>query len=257
LLILSSIISVPMPLLGGFVLIIAFLYASVGFGGASGYLAVMSLFEIPASIAASTALSLNVVVAGTAFVNYSRKGHLRPRLLWPFVLTSIPAAFLGGTFHLEQLTYQILLNTILFYLGLRLLFAKDQGLSRKPLKIPSWSLALISGVSLGLLSGMLGIGGGVFLSPLILLAGWGDTKQAAASSAGFILLNSISGLAGRASSGTLEYGSLGGILLLLGLVGGLAGSYLGVHYLSHQAIRRILGLVMLIAVVWFLIGWLR
>jgi len=242
--------------LGGLVFSIAFLYASVGFGGASGYLAVMSLFEVPAPIAASTALSLNVVVAGAAFANYARHGHLRQRLLWPFVFTSIPAAFLGGTLNIGQLTYQILLNAVLFYLGLRLLFADNQGPSGRPLKTPSWSLALTSGVILGLLSGMLGIGGGIFLSPLILLAGWGDTKQAAASSAGFILLNSVGGLAGRAWSGTLQYGPLGGILILLGLAGGLAGSYLGVRYLSRQTIRRILGVVMLIAVAWFLVGWL-
>lgn len=245
-----------MPLLGGLVLGIAFLYASVGFGGASGYLAVMSLFNIPGSIAASTALSLNVVVAGVAFINYARHGHLRQRLLWPFVLTSIPAAFIGGTLKIGQLTYQILLNVILLYLGLRLLFANNPENPKRLPEIPSWPLALTSGVIIGLLSGMLGIGGGIILSPLILMSGWGDIKQAAASSAGFILFNSMSGLAGRAWSGTLQYGTLGGTLILIGLAGGLGGSYLGVRYLSHQTIRRILGMVMLFAVAWFLVGWL-
>src|SRR3972149_5891307 len=170
----------PLPVLAGLVLCIAFLYASVGFGGASGYLAVMSLFAIPPAIAASTALSLNVVVAGVAFVNFTRHGHLQPGLLWPFVLTSLPAAFLGGAIRLDQFSYQLLLNTVLLYLGLRLLFANSPTPAVQRQKAPSWPLALASGALLGLLSGMLGIGGGIFLSPLILLAGWGAAKQAAA-----------------------------------------------------------------------------
>lgn len=246
----------PEALLGGLVIGVAFLYASVGFGGGSGYLAVMSLFDIPARIAASTALSLNVIVAGVAFINYERHGHFRARLLWPFALASIPAAFVGGVLPLGQLAYQLLLNAVLLYVALRLLLTNDASLFRRPVQAPSWPVALASGAVLGLLSGMLGIGGGIFLSPLIVLAGWGEPKQAAASSAGFILLNSLSGLAGRALGGGLEFGSSGVLLLVLGAAGGLAGSFLGARYLSGRAVRRLLGVILLVAVARFLWSWL-
>ncbi|OGO33693.1 MAG: hypothetical protein A2Z16_04735 [Chloroflexi bacterium RBG_16_54_18] len=238
--------------MAGLVLFIAFLYASVGFGGGSGYLAVMSFFDIAAPIAASTALVLNIAVSGVAFINYTRHGHLRTQLLWPFVIGSIPAAFLGGILPLGQLAYQVLLNSVLLYMGLLLLFVNNKKSEERPVKPPSWPLAFIAGIVLGMLSGMLGIGGGIFLSPLILVAGWGMPKQAAASAAGFILLNSISGLAGRASGGTLIFGSFGGVLVVLGILGGLAGSLLGVRYLSGRAIRRLLGIVLLTAVARFL-----
>jgi uncharacterized protein len=244
------------PILAFLVLVIAFLYASVGFGGATGYLAVMSLFDIPANMAASTALTLNVIVAGIGFANFSRYGHLQRRLLWPFVITSIPAAFLGGTFQLNQVAYQMLLNVVLFYVAMRLIFSKSKARSEETVTPPPWPIALVVGALLGLISGMLGVGGGIFLSPLILLAGWGTPKQAAASAAGFILLNSLSGLGGRAWSGTLDLGSFGPVFILLGVAGGLSGSYMGAKYLSGRAIRTLLGFILLIAVSRFILVWL-
>jgi uncharacterized protein len=249
-------ISTSLPLLAGLVLLIAFLYASVGFGGATGYLAVMSLFGIPSTIAASTALSLNVIVSGIAFVNYTRYGHLQINLLWPFLITSIPAAFIGGTLQVGQVAYQVLLNLVLLYVALRMLLGNSNKSYNQYANPPIWTLAILVGAVLGLLSGILGVGGGVFLAPIILLAGWGSPKHAAASSAGFIFLNSIAGLTGRAWGGTLQFGEFGPLLIVLGIVGGIAGSYLGARYLPGQVIRRLLGLVLLIAVTRFLIAWL-
>jgi uncharacterized protein len=246
----------PTSLLGVLVFVVAFLYASVGFGGGSGYLAVMSFYDIHAQITASTALSLNVVVAGVALVNFSRRGHLQPRLLWPFVMTSIPFAFIGGTIPLHQDTYQVLLNVVLTFVALRLLFSRSNETVGHLPQIPSSPLALFTGALLGLLSGMLGVGGGIFLSPVILLSGWGTPQQAAASSAGFILLNSISGLLGRAAGGTLQFGQYGGLLLFLGILGGLAGSFVGARYLSGVVIRQLLGILLLVAVARFLLAWL-
>src|SRR3990172_4316776 len=156
---------VPTSLLGGLVFLVAFLYASVGFGGGSGYLAVLSLYDIPAEITASTALSLNVVVAGVALINFSRLVHLEPRLLWPFVVTSIPFAFLGGLIPLRQDTYRVLLNVVLSVVALRLLFSRSNEAAGHLTRFPSWPLALFTGALLGLVSGMLGVGGGIVLSP--------------------------------------------------------------------------------------------
>lgn len=244
------------PILAVLVFLVAFLYASVGFGGASGYLAVMSFFDIPATIAASTALSLNTIVSGIAFINYTRYGYLQFKLLWPFLVASIPAAFIGGTLQVGQFFYQALLTLVLLYVALLLLIGNPHPVSNQSLNSPSWPVMLVVGVILGLLSGLLGVGGGIFLSPLILLAGWGLPKHAAASSAGFILFNSMAGLAGRAWGGTLQFADFGVTLVTLGIIGGLAGSYLGVRFYSGQVIRRLLGIVLLIAVARFLYLWL-
>ena len=244
------------PHMVGLVFLVAFLYASVGFGGASGYLAVMSFFDIPAAIAASTALSLNVIVSGIAFFNYTRFGHLQVKLLWPFLIGSIPAAFIGGTLQVSQIIYQILLNLVLLFVALRLLWGNSRNTLEGGVTPPSWIVALLSGVILGLLSGVLGVGGGIFLSPLILITGWGLPKHAAASSSGFIFTNSIAALAGRAWGGTLHFGEFGPILIVFGIMGGLAGSYLGARFYSGQMIHRLLGVILLIAVARFLFVWL-
>src|SRR5512143_2564291 len=152
-----------MPLLFVFVPLIAFLYASVGFGGATGYLAVMTLFGIDPQVMASTALMLNVIVAGISFTTYYRAGYLRPALLLPFIITSIPAAFIGGSFRLSDRTYAIILYAVLSFVAIRLLFFSRKRDDDQPLQpVPLWP-ALVIGALIGLLSGMVGIGGGIFL----------------------------------------------------------------------------------------------
>ena len=246
----------PPTLLSILVAIIAFLYSSVGFGGATGYLAVMSQFDIEPNLMATTALLLNVVVAGIAFFNYRRAGHVEKRLLTSFPLSSIPAAFLGGYFKLSEDLYFILLYIILTYVMVRMLFAgkANQTASEKTQPPPIW-LALCSGVAIGLLSGMIGIGGGIILSPLIILMHWGTPKEAAATAAIFIFLNSLSGLLGRTLGGNFMFGQLGAWLLPIGVVGALAGSYFGARHFSTSWGRRVLGVVLLIAVVKFWAGY--
>lgn len=236
------------------VFIIAALYSSAGFGGASGYLIAMNFFGIPANVMSSTALVLNIFVSSISFANYARAGHFRPRLLIPFLITSIPAAFIGGTLKLSEQAYTALLYVVLTYLAVRMILfptstEKTAWISRP---IPLW-LALLSGAMIGLLSGMIGIGGGIFLSPLILLMQWGDSKQAAASAGGFIAVNSVSGLIGRFINGTFALGEFGIPLLVVGLLGALIGSQLGALKFSGASIRRTLGVILCIAVIifWF------
>jgi len=231
---------------------IAFLYASVGFGGATGYLAVMSQFGIEPNLMATTSLILNVVVAGIAFINYARAGHTKKRLLLTFPLASVPAAFLGGYFKLNEDLYFALLYGLLTFVMFRMLFARngeaDQGTDLR--LCPPW-LALLTGTVIGLLSGMIGIGGGIILSPLIILMRWGTPKQASSTAAGFIFVNSLSGLLGRYIGGNLMLGVLGVWFLPLGIIGALMGSYFGARKFSGLWTRRLLGLVLLIAVVRF------
>lgn len=242
------------PILFLLVFVVAVLYSSAGFGGASGYLLAMSFFDIPANVMSSTALVLNIFVSTVSFTNYFRAGHFRPKLLLPFLITSIPAAFLGGTFKLSDQTYSILLYMVLTYLALRMTFfpVLSDKADWTPRPVPLFA-ALISGAVIGFLSGMIGIGGGIFLSPLIILLGWGNSKQAAASAGAFIAINSVSGLVGRFSNGTFSLGEFGIPLLAIGLLGALIGSQLGAVRFSGAGVRRALGIILCIAVgvFWF------
>lgn len=236
------------PLLYLQVFFIAILYSSAGFGGASGYLLAMSFFDIPASVMSSTALTLNICVSSISFANYFRARHFRLHLLMPFLITSIPAAFIGGTFRLSAQTYTTLLYIVLTYLALRMTFfpvisEKENWVARP---IPLWA-SLCSGAIIGLLSGMIGIGGGIFLSPLIILLGWGSSKQAAASAGAFIAINSLSGLVGRFANGTFDLGEFGLPLLVVGLIGALIGGQLGTVKFSGANVRRVLGIILMIA----------
>jgi uncharacterized membrane protein YfcA len=236
-------------LLSILVFIIATLYASAGFGGASGYLTAMSFFRIPVNVMASTALVLNILVSSISFTNYTRAGHLKPKLLTPFLITSIPAAFIGGYLKISEQTYITLLYLVLTYLAVRMLFFRTpaEAVDWESRPISLWA-ALLTGAVIGLLSGMLGMGGGIFLSPLILLMQWGTSKQAAASAGGFIAINSVSGLVGRILGGTLQFGQFGLWLLPAGLLGALIGSQLGAIKFSGAGVRRALGIILTIAV---------
>ncbi len=227
---------------------IAFLYASVGFGGATGYLAVMSLFDIPIRVMASTALILNLFVSSVSFFNYYRAGHFRFDLLWPFLVTSVPAAFLGGYLRLHDQVYYILLYAVLTFVMVRMLFfskPQDEEVPLRPLRLP---VGMTAGALIGLLSGMVGIGGGIFLSPLIILTRWGRVKQASAVAAVFIFVNSASGLIGRALGGNLVLDNLGLALLPAGILAAFGGAYLGANKFSGVAVRRLLGLVLAFAI---------
>lgn len=228
--------------------IIAFLYASVGFGGATGYLAAMSLFGIPPQEMSSTALVLNILVASISFSSFYRAGHLRRDLLLPFILTSVPAAFLGGYFKITDEIYSILLYTVLTFVAIRLLLFSRQQDDSQPLRPVPLTLALLIGFGIGILSGMVGIGGGIFLSPIIIFARWGTSKQASAVAAAFIALNSISGLIGRVAGGTFVLNAFGLSLIPVGLLGALAGSYWGAVRFNGLSLRRALGAVMAFAV---------
>ncbi|MBI2935880.1 MAG: sulfite exporter TauE/SafE family protein [Chloroflexi bacterium] len=225
------------------ILMVAFLYASVGHGGASGYLAVMSLATFIPQEMATTALLLNLLVAGLATLAYWRAGHLAFRLPLSFAITSVPAAFVGGRLHISPAIYGFLLTVVLVFAAARLLFSAPSSLQTR--RMPRGSAPLL-GAGIGLLSGIVGVGGGIFLSPLLLLFRWADTKQTAAASAIFILVNSLSGLLGRYSAGVLDPGPF---LLLLApaVLGGILGSELGARRFSGLTLRRVLALALLVA----------
>lgn len=202
---------------------IAFLYSCVGHGGASGYLAIMVLFSFPTETMKQTALILNIFVAGVAFYQYYKAGHFNFNLFIWFALGSIPAAFLGGSILLEPSFYKKILGILLMIAILRIIFkTKNSHQIQEVNKI----YAVGFGLLIGLFSGLIGIGGGILLTPLLLLLRWGNIKEVAAVSALFIFVNSVAALLGQLSLG-IDFSLLTLPMIVAVLIGGTIGSYYG------------------------------
>lgn len=233
------------PLLLVLLPIVAFLYASVGHGGASGYLALMSLFSFPITFIQPTALILNILVSAVSFYFYYREHNFKWKLFYPFAFASIPFSFFGGFLTVDSTVYKIILATLLLFAVLRLLglFGKEK---TKPNEI-NIPFALLIGAIIGFLSGLIGIGGGIVLSPVLLLLGWANMKQTAAVSALFILVNSISGMLGFLTKGG-EIPSSSGVLIGIVFVGGFFGAYYGSKKFNTKILRNVLAAVLGIAI---------
>ncbi|MBI2273106.1 MAG: sulfite exporter TauE/SafE family protein [Chitinophagaceae bacterium] len=230
-------------ILYGLFFLVAFLYASVGHGGASGYLALMALLGFSASVMKPTALLLNVMVSLIAFISFYRARHFRSQLLWPLIAASIPFAYLGSVLPVSEVLYKQILGVVLLLSIIRIVWES----SEKPLSpAPKWYVLFGIGAGIGLVSGMIGMGGGILLSPLLLLMGWSTQKQTAAISAIFIFLNSMAGIAGQLQTGF----NLGPqILAIIGFVlaGGWLGAYIGAEKLRAKNMKYILALVLVLA----------
>ena len=225
------------------ILLIAFLYSSVGHAGASGYIAVMALCALPVEQIRPLTLSLNIAVAIIGGWNFIRAGHFSAKLLWPLAATSIPLAFLGGYLKLPNHLLHFLLGLVLWGSALRFLFRpKEETAFYKP----NPASLLATGGVLGLLAGLTGTGGGIFLTPWMLWRKWAPTKTVAGVSVIFILLNSLSGLAGNLAS-VRTFPNVGWALLGAAMVGGWVGSRWGSRHYSPLWIQRLLAGVLLIA----------
>ncbi len=224
--------------------IVSFLYSSVGHGGASGYLALMALFSFAPESMKPTALLLNIFVAGISFYYYYKAGYFNKKLFIPFAIASIPLAYLGGTLEVEASVYKKILAVLLIFAILKMLnvFGKEKDTIKQ---VKLWQGLLVGGI-IGFFSGLIGIGGGIILTPIILLLHWGKMKEAAAVSALFIWVNSAAGLIGQVSSGvTIEKESF--LLVLIALIGGVLGGYYGSKRINNQRLRYILAFVLIIA----------
>lgn len=227
------------------ILLAALLYSSVGHGGASGYLAAMALFGTPPEVMRPTALSLNVLVATIATVRYARAGATSWHLFWPLALTSIPFAFLGGFIELSGGFYKPLVGVVLLYAAWKSFRTARQtpaAVRPRPPKL----LLFACGAGIGFLSGLTGVGGGIFLSPLLLFFRWADMRMIAGIAASFILVNSIAGLLGVMTVAPALPAALP-FWALAAVVGGLVGAELGSRRLGSPTIQRLLSLVLLVA----------
>lgn len=230
--------------LAALILAAALLYSSVGHGGASGYLAAMALFGVAPAVMKPTALALNVMVSLIATVRFYRVGAFSWQLFLPLIAASVPMAYLGGILTLPAEYYRPVVGLVLLYAAWRFFVTArkaDYELAR-----PSLPVLFGTGAALGLLSGLTGVGGGIFLSPLLLFLRWAPLKTISGISAAFILANSLAGLAGVMSKGAVLPSALP-LWGLAAVIGGLVGAEYGSRRLGNSMIQKLLAAVLVIA----------
>ena len=223
----------------------AALYASVGHGGASSYLAIMGLFSLAPDVMKPTALALNILVASLATFKFYRVGLFSWRLFWPFAVASIPAAFVGGAVMLPARSYKIVVGVVLLYAAVWMFRSAMRPISKETHPPPPWA-ALLAGLAIGFLSGLTGVGGGIFLSPLLLSMGWAETRATSGVAAPFILVNSIAGLLGHIASVSQLPPNVP-VWGAAALIGGWIGASYGSKRAPVPVLRQLLSLVLVVA----------
>jgi hypothetical protein len=222
----------------------AALYSSVGHGGASSYLAIMGLFSMAPAVMKPTALTLNILVALVATVKFYRAGLFRWDLFWPFAMVSIPAAFIGGAITLPGRVYLTIVGAVLILAAFWMFrSARATNVPARPLPLFG---AIGAGLAIGFLSGLTGVGGGIFLSPLLLYMGWAETRAAAGVAAPFILVNSIAGLLGHLST-VVQLPPAIPLWAAAALIGGWIGASYGSKHAPPPTLRRLLAVVLVVA----------
>ncbi len=230
--------------------LIALVYSMVGLGGGSSYIAILALFDFPYRLIPIVALVCNVIVVSSGAFNYYKRGHFKWSLFWPFAISSVPMAFIGGLIPIGKEVFLFLLAICLLFVSLRLIFLKEQEIEKVTTSLKRWKAILIGAV-LGLLAGITGIGGGIYLSPLLLHFRWALPKQVAAVSAFFILINSLSGIAGQLIKNAYFFSLFShwtlSFLFLAVCLGGQIGSRIGASPLiSQQTVRKVTALLVLV-----------
>jgi uncharacterized membrane protein YfcA len=224
--------------------LVAFLYSSVGHGGASGYLALMAIWGIAPEVMKPTALLLNLFVSLTSFIQFFRGGHFRWKLFLPFAIASVPMAFVGGMITVDADIYKKILGILLLVPIVRFLFFRNIHVSE--IRKSDLIISLLIGAAIGFLSGLIGIGGGILLSPALLLLKWADMKQTAAISALFIFVNSLSGLAGQITKG-IQFTPDMYVYVAVAFAGGLLGAYFGSLRFKPAMLKYLLAIVLIVA----------
>ncbi|MEW6714657.1 MAG: sulfite exporter TauE/SafE family protein [Nitrospirota bacterium] len=225
---------------------IAVLYSTVGHAGASGYLATMALLSFPPDVMKPTALALNILVALVTSIRFYTAGHFSWRLFWPFAVTSIPLAYLGGGLTVASGIYKSLVGIALLFAAAHLLMRYRESGSDNNIRLPGIIISALVGGFIGFVSGLTGVGGGIFLSPVLVIAGWAELRQTSSIAAVFILVNSVSGLAGHLQKG----GTLPDNFPIWGVVvlaGGFIGASLGATRINNPVLRVLLGIVLILA----------
>ena len=241
-------LSIPVYILAGMFFVVAFAYSSIGLGGGSSYTALMAIFGVGFLAIPTISLTLNLFVTSIGSFNFIRKKHARARLIMPFFISSIPMSYIGGSLKLpKDIFYWILFITLIF-VALRIYVWEKTSLKLNIGNIQQIILSLIAGSVLGLMAGIVGIGGGIYLVPLIIILGLGTEKEAAACGAIFIWLNSLSGLMARLQHNPINIAGLIPFIIAV-LLGGMFGSYMGSSKFKPKTMQKLLGGIIIIAIV--------
>ena len=237
----SEIIWILVPIL----FLVSLAYSSVGLGGGSSYVAFLYLFGIPLSKIPPLALFLNVIVASIALVRFNKSGYFKPKIVFPFLFASVPATFFGARWRPDEKVLSLIFAVVLFFIAFILLFKKKEIKARFSLdKKTTWLLSFVLGAFLGLLAGIMGIGGGILLGPVLILIGFASPKYIAGTCSAFVLVNSVIGLLSHYLQGRVHFSSL----FFLGLavfVGAQAGSFLGAKKFSPLLLQKVLAFILL------------
>ena len=236
-------------------LLIAFIYSSVGLGGGSSYTALMAILGINYQIIPTTSLTLNLIVTFIGMIHFWKNGHGRLNLIIPFLVTSIPMAYFAGTLELPERIFNIFLLITLIFVVIRIYLINDLKISIQLAGIQKWIFIFCLGGVLGFIAGAVGIGGGIYLVPLIIMFGLGTEKEAAASGAMFIWVNSLVGVIARSQIGTFDLQFILPLAIAV-LIGGFGGSYLGAVKLEPKTIQKVMGSIIFIAIIFLINGLL-
>ncbi len=241
-------LTIPLYILAGLFIIVAFAYSSVGLGGGSSYTALMAIFGVSFLAIPTISLTLNLFVTSIGSFNFIRKKHARVRLILPFFISSIPMSYLGGSLKLQKdIFYWILLITLIF-VAVRIYVWEKTSLDLHIGKIQQIIFSLIAGSVLGLIAGIVGIGGGIYLVPIIIVLGLGTEKEAAACGAIFIWVNSLSGLIARLQHNPINIAGFIPLIIAV-VVGGTFGSYIGSSTFAPKSMQKVLGGIIIIAII--------
>ena len=232
-------------------LLVAFIYSSVGLGGGSSYTALMAIYGINYKMIPTTSLTLNLIVTFVGMIHFWKNGHGRLNLIGPFLITSIPMTFLAGSFALPEILFKIFLLLTLILVAVRIYIINDLKISFQLTGAQKWIFIFSLGGILGFIAGAVGIGGGIYLVPLIIMFGLGTEKEAAAAGAMFILVNSFVGVIARVQIGTFDPQFILPLAIAV-LIGGFGGSYLGAVKFEARTIQRVMGGIILIAIIFLI-----
>ena len=240
-------LTIPITLLAITFCLVAFFYASVGLGGGSSYTALLAIFGAGVTTIPMVSLSLNLLVTTVGSILFIKQKHSRIKLIGPFLVSSIPMAYVGGALQVPKEIFYIILWLSLLFAAWRIYFPSDS----KPLELGPRGkifLSLIAGAILGLIAGIVGIGGGVYLVPLIILLGLGSAKEAAACGSVFIWVNSVAGLLARMQYNSIDLTPFLPLFVAV-FIGGVGGAYMGSARFVPQTMQKILGSILVVAVI--------
>jgi hypothetical protein len=236
-------------------LLIAFIYSSVGLGGGSSYTALMAIFGISYQIIPTTSLIMNLIVTFISMIHFWKNGHGRLNLIIPFLITSIPMTFVAGSLDVPEIFFKLFLLATLILVAVRIYIINDLKISIQLTDTQKWIFILTIGAILGFIAGAVGIGGGIYLVPLIIMFGLGTEKEAAAAGAMFIWVNSLVGVIARAKIGYFDLQFILPLAIAV-LIGGFVGSYMGAIKFNPKTIQKIMGGVIIIAILFLIKGLL-